>query len=161
MASFYDTVKRKIQNRLSASGVALRADDIPPDDLGGVIENALTYIDEGTYFIYDPNDLLINDWVIERTADIASFLLAERRDNPPGPATTRMYERAIERLEQCRMGRFKIPKCPQRKAAVPVVSGVRVVNAPYPRTVVELYRSTGQAEGYTQERDRLEYKPTY
>lgn len=161
MATTAETLTRKIQDRLSVEAVALRLDDVPPTELGGVIEDALTQIDEHCWLRYPPEALLANDWVLERAADLGAFLLCERRDNCAGPGMTRKYERALERLEKVRLGNLQIPNCATRKASAPVTSGMRVRLDPFPRSVVELYRSTGKAQGYTQNRDSLEWRPDY
>lgn len=150
-----------IINRLSADGVTYRTDDNPPTTLGDVIVDAGTQIDEHLFFLYDPNQLVQSDWVRERAADIASYLLCERRGNPVPPGIAAKYERTMERLEKIRLGLLAVPNLPIRKEQAPVLSNVRVRLDPFPRVVVERSNSTGTPEGYQQNTDSLDWNFDY
>ncbi len=150
-----------LQNRLSADGITYRTDDGPPTSLGDVIVDASTQIDEHLFFLYDPVQLATSDWVRERCADIASYLLCERRGNPVPPGIARKYERAMDRLEQIRLGLLAVPNLPIRKEMAPVMSNVRIRLDPFPRTVVERNNSTGTPQGYDQHQDSLEWNFDY
>lgn len=150
-----------IYNRLSQDGVTYRTDDIPPTTLGDVIGDASAIIDEHCYFLYDPVNLQGVDWVRHRTADIATFLLCERRGNPVPQSIARKYEYAMDRLQKIQLGIRQIPGVPVRKSAAPVMSNVRVRLDPFPRVVVERSNSTGTPENYSQNTDRLDFNFDY
>ena len=146
-----------IINRLSADGVTYRIDDVPPTDLGDVIVDACSQIDEYLFAQYDPIKLATNDWVRERAADIAAFLLCERRGNPVPPGIAAKFDRTTEKLERVRLGITCVPNLPMRKELATVLSNVRVVLAPWPHTVVERSDSTGTPAGYTQHNDPMDW----
>lgn len=160
MTTLYCTIK-DLENRLSAEGVSARSDDEPPDDLGDCINDASTQIDEHLYFLYDPAQLATSDWVRQRCADVAAFLLCERRGNPPPVGIAKKYERAMERLEMVQLGQLAVPALPVRKELAPVLSNVRVRLDPFPRVVVERSHSTGTPEGYQQNTDSLDWNFDY
>lgn len=145
-----------IANRLSSTGVTLRTDDTPPDTLGDVITDASTQVDEHCRLLYTPANLAVSDWVNQRATDIAAVLLCERRGNPVPGSLMRKYERALERLEQVRLGTLQIPDVPARLVAAPVMSNVREQLNPQPHTRVRKSTSTGQAAGYVQRVDRYD-----
>ncbi len=146
-----------LQNRLSADGVTYRTDDDPPTLYGDVIIDASSQIDEHLYFLYDPTQLALSDWVRERCADLAAYLLCERRGNPPPPGIASKYERAMDRLEKVRLGQLAVPNLPVMKSMAPVLSNCRIQLFPWPRVVVEPSNSTGTPAGYVQFQDVLDY----
>lgn len=150
-----------IQNRLSADGITYRTDDNPPTSLGDVIVDASTMIDEHLYYLYSPTQLGSSDWVRERCADIASYMLCERRGNPVPPGIAQKYDRAIERLEKIRLGLLAVPNLPVLKEMAPVLSNVRTQLSPFPHTVVERSNSTGTPQGYTPHDDALDWGYDY
>lgn len=150
-----------VQNRLSADGVTYRTDDSPPTLLGDVLTDASSQIDEHLYFLYDPAQLVTSDWVRERTADIATFLLCERRGNPVPVGIAAKFERTMDRLEKIRLGLMAVPNLPVRKEMAPVLSNVRVQLVPFPHTVVERSNSTGTPQGYTSHDDVLDWGYDY
>jgi phage gp36-like protein len=160
MTAAYCT-QNDITNRLSADGITYRTDDNPPTALGDVITDAGTTIDEYLFFLYDPVQLATSDWVRERAADIATYLLCERRGNPVPPGIAAKYERTVEKLEQVRLGQRAVPNLPIRKEQAPVLSNVRVRLDPFPRVVVEPSNSTGKPQGYDQHRDSLDWNFDY
>jgi Protein of unknown function (DUF1320) len=143
-------------DRLSSAGVALRLDDGPPSFDGSVLQDASRTIDEFLLLWYTEANLAVSPWVRQRCTDIAVVHLAERRGNPAPSGLARRYERTLERLEMCRLGRLNLPDVPMRKAAAPTLSNVRTVLAPVPRTVVQRARSTGTVSDYTQMLDHLD-----
>lgn len=150
-----------IQNRLSADGIIYRTDDEPPTLLGDVINDASSQIDEYLFAQYDPAQLATSDWVRQRTADIATFLLCERRGNPVPPGTAGKFERAMDKLERVRLGLISVPNLPMRKELAPVLSNVRINLLPWPHTVVERSNSTGTPAGYTQHEDPMDWGYDY
>lgn len=161
MATLLYCSQNDLQNRLSADGVAYRVDDNPPTTLGDVLTDASTIVDEHLYSLYDPAQLVNSDWVRERAADIASYLLCERRGNPVPPGIQAKYERTMTRLEQIRLGVLAVPNLPIRKEMAPVLSNVRIRLDPFPRTVVERNNSTGTPQGYDQHTDSLDWNFDY
>lgn len=150
-----------IQNRLSADGIEYRTDDEPPSLLGDVIVDACSQVDEYLFAQYDPAQLAQSDWVRQRAADIAAFLLCERRGNPPPPGIAAKFERAMDKLERVRLGVICVPNLPMRKELAPVLSNVRVVLTPWPHTVVERSNSTGTPAGYDQHEDPMDWGYDY
>lgn len=146
-----------VTNRLSLDGVAYREDDSPPGLLGDILNDASAMVDEYVFFMYDPAQMATSDWVRHRTADIASYLMCERRGNPVPPGIAHKYERSIEKLAKVRSGQIAIPGLPVRKTMAPVLSNVRIRLDPFPRTVVERNRSTGKPAGYSRHDDRLDF----
>lgn len=144
-------------NRLSADGVNYRIDDNPPVALGDVIIDASSQIDEHLFFLYDPTQLVQSDWVRERCADIAAYLLCERRGNPVPPGIEAKFVRTMDRLEKVRCGQLAVPNLPVLKSLAPVLSNVRIQMWPWPRVVVEPSNSTGTPAGYPQSQDILDY----
>lgn len=150
-----------IINRLSLDGVTYRIDDAPPVSLGDVIIDASSQVDEYLFAQYDPNQLTGSDWARERAADIATFLLCERRGNPVPPGIAAKFERTMDKLERVRLGIICVPNLPMRKELAPVLSNVRVVLTPWPHTVVERSNSTGTPAGYDQHEDPMDWGYDY
>jgi len=158
MATTPYCTRQDLINRLSATGVIDRADDGPPAELGDVIDNASTIIDEHCLLLYTPARLAVSDWVNQRATDIAASLLCERRGNPVSQGIAKPYERTMLRLEQVRLGVLSIPDIAARREAVPAMSNLRVRLDPVLRVVVERRRSAGPpVEDYQQHYDRLEF----
>jgi phage gp36-like protein len=130
-----------VQNRLSADGVTYRTDDTPPVSYGDVLDDASRTIDEYLLGRYSDGVLSANGWVKHRCADIAAYLLCERRGNPPPSGIARKYEAAIEKLEKVRLGRLAVPGAPARVTDAPRMSNMRVRLDPFPHSVVERNRS--------------------
>lgn len=160
MTTAYCT-QNDITNRLSVDGVTYRTDDDPPTDLGDVIVDACSQVDEYLFSQYDPIQLAQSDWVRSRAADIAAYLLCERRGNPVPPGIAAKFERTLERLERVRLGVICVPNLPMRKELAPVLSNVRVVLTPWPHTVVERNNSTGKPTGYDQHNDPMDFGYDY
>lgn len=148
-------------NRLSADGINYRTPDNPPTTLGDVLTDACSQVDEHLYYLYDPAQLAASDWVRERAADIASYLLCERGGDPVPPGIQQKYERTMARLEGVRTGTLAVPHLPVRKEMAPVMSNVRIRLDPHPRTVVERGSSTGTPQSYPQNVDYLDWGYDY
>lgn len=144
-----------IQNRLSANGVALRIDDVPPDTLGDVIGEASSIIDEYAATIYTQASLQTSNLIYYKATDIAMYLLCERRGNPAPMSVGARYERAMEFLAKVQVGQVRVWDAVERKVSAPTMSNLRVILRPYNRSVVEsgVLRSTGTVTQYTQNRD--------
>lgn len=144
-----------IANRLSIAGVALRVDDIPPEDLGDAIDRASIEVFEHLGNIYDDSELnaaaTINRWA----SDIATYFVCTRRGNPAPSSVVKAYERAIEKLEKYQTGRFLLPDASPRAMAAPSMQnhGPRLTPAPHIR--VQRKRSTGKAP--TEYQRRVDY----
>jgi phage gp36-like protein len=131
-----------LQNRLSATGVALRTDDSPPDLLGDVLDDASAEVDMHCQLTYDPAQLSNSRWIKHKTADIAAHLLCERRGDPVPVGIAAKHQRALEALEKVQMGTLKIGDVPQRRKSVPSVTNLRPALRPFPHAVVERSRGT-------------------
>jgi phage gp36-like protein len=151
-----------IQNRLSDEGVNLRVDD-KPSVVDAVLQRAASKIDQYCRGRYDPTVLATSPWIKEACTTIACFYLASRRANPVPASLTADYEELLNPdgrhgdLRDIRSGALNIPEIAQRKPEIPVISQPRIRLDPFPRTVIEKNRGTGQASGYTQWQDRLDF----
>jgi phage gp36-like protein len=152
-----------LQNRLSDDGVNLRVDD-KPTVTTAVINRATTKLDGYLRPRYDPvTQLAASAWVTEACATVAAYYLCGRRANPVPATLRRDFEDLINpdgksgELQLIRRDQMNLPDVPMRKVEVPVLSQPRIRLDPFPRTVIERNRSTGQAQGYTQHADRLDF----
>jgi len=141
-----------IQGRLSAEGVRLRLDD-NPTDVTDVLENAAIDVNQGAQLRYGVARLAKSNWVRFKARDLAVFYICLRRNNPVTKSIQLLYEKAIDALEQVRMGQLAIPDIAEGKASAPVLSNqiVRPYPVPHPATVTGT--STGTPQGYTQHVD--------
>lgn len=137
-------VEDDIENRISIAGVALRVDDIPPDDLGDAIDEASIEVYEHLGTIYDDTQLAASSVIKRWCADIATYHLCTRRGNPAPAVIQRKYDKAIERLEKYQHGTYQLPDAAPRSMAAPVMSNInqRLMPTPHPR--VQVRRSTGK-----------------
>lgn len=145
-----------IQKRISQIGIDLRVDD-DPTSVASVIEEASIEINGYAELKYSTQSLTSSEWIRLKCTDIATFYLCQRRLNTAPKSASDRFEKAIADLEKVMMGVLTIPDAPRRKAAVPVLSAPRIRLTPFPRTVVEQSRSTGQAQGYAQNTDRTDF----
>ncbi len=156
MSSLYCDLN-DVKNRLSTAGVTLRLDDVPPDSADGdVLDEASAIIDEYCLARYSPENLILSRWTKHLCADIATALLCERRGNDVPATLQARHDKAIEKLERIHSGEYNIADIPQRRAAVPVLSNVRVQLGPVPHVVVIPSRSTGSPTDYAQRVDRYD-----
>jgi phage gp36-like protein len=150
-----------LDNRLSREGVDFRTDDMPPDALGDVLEEASREIDEYALLNYAEADLGASPVVAQWCTTIAAVHLCERRGNPVPGSLIRKYDKIIEKLEKVQTGALQIPEIPMRRTNVPQLSNHRIRLDPHPRSVVERSRSTGTAKNYVQHVDRLDWWDYY
>jgi phage gp36-like protein len=148
-----------VQNRLSAAGVTARVDDTPPTSNGDVLDEASRIVDEHAYLLYGAN-LTLSTVVKHWTANIAAYLLCERRGNGVPKGIAEKYDRAMESLKRVLKNGRQIPDIAQLKTACPVLSNQRVRLDPNPRVVTETSKSTGTPAGYVQNQDTLD-PPNY
>lgn len=152
-----------IKNKLSSAGVTLRLDDDPAPpgtDDADILEEADEIIYEHTIERYTETTLAASSWVARAACLVATVLLCQRRGNPPPASLYSEYERYMERLEQCRLCRFNIPRASMREACVPRLINQRPVLRPNPRMVTEKRKSTGIITDYRQKGDPAEkYMP--
>lgn len=149
-----------IANRLSQEGVNLRVRDVPPNDLGDVLDETSVEIDLYLRNIYEPAQLALSDVVNHIAISIATCFLCEREGNPAPGSVAKKYDRALERLEKIASGVMRLPDATPRKGMAPVLSNVTVQNFPSPHTRVQRKRSTGAVSSYGQRRamrDALEW----
>lgn len=158
-------VQADIENRLSASGVDLRIDDVPPDTLGDVIDDASAEVESHCLLKYGADQLAASRWIKHKCADIATYLLCERRGNPAPPGIANKFERAMAQLEKVQEGKLKISDVAQRRTAVPMVSNMRPALRPYPHAVVETKRGTDTVDQLPKKNadpwDVLNFLPDY
>lgn len=155
-----------IVDRISSSGQTLRLDDFTAGAnrdalIARIIENASAQVDLYLLPRYDAAVLAANTWVIHATADLALCILCRRRGNPPPGPIKEQCDAVLETMKEIKDGELALPEAPERKESVPVMSNVRVRLDPFPRTVVERSRSTGNPQGYPQNTDNLDYPPRY
>lgn len=149
-----------VRNRLSSAGVTLRLDDAPPN-ADEVLDEAAAEIDQYLLRQYTSEELATSRWVKHKAADIAALFLCERRGNPPPSSIEMKAQKAYQILEKILEGQMQVPDIPSRKRTFPVMSNVRTILRPYPRTVVERTRSTGQVSDYVQTSDPYDYLNYY
>lgn len=157
MAQTRYLTEQDLHNRLSAEGVALRVDDGPPDDLGDVIDDASSLIEEYCWQFYDAAQLAQSEWVKQRATDLAAQLLCERRGNPAPVGVARRHDRAVESLEMVREGKLRIPWLPLRRTCAPRLANQRARLEPVIHVVTEKRRSTVKAKNYRQHDDKWEF----
>lgn len=133
-----------VVNVLSQDGVDYRTLDTPPTQYGGVIDEASSIIEQYCLRLYDPSTLAQTRWITYKCANIASFLLCERAGNPAPPGIAEKNQRAMDALVQVQTGYQQVPGAGQRRTCAPVLSNVRAQLWPFPRTVVEVNRSSVQ-----------------
>lgn len=142
-----------LADRISQEGINLHTDDIPPDDLGAVIERASSKINQYCLRRYTAAKLALSDWVQETAADIAVYFLCSRRGNSPPGSVADAYEEAIKELEQIRRGAVQIADIPARKVTAPQMSNVNIRLRPTPHTRVQPGRSTNKPTDFVQRND--------
>lgn len=156
MATYSYCSVSDLNRRLSTAGIDLRVDD-DTTTAGTAITDASTEINGYCQTRYDPVSLAASAWIRKKCTDIATFFVCERRGNPPPGSVKRAYDQAIEDLKLVESGTKKIADAPGRKTSVPVLSAPRIQLIPYPRTVIEQSRSTGNPEGYPQFTDKNDF----
>jgi phage gp36-like protein len=144
-----------LQNECSAQGVALRSDDY---NAAGQLAIDDASIEAIGYAVprYAVTSLQQSNWFWLKVKQLSVFHLCKRRLNPAPQSSVQQYERAIADLEGVRSGKLQIPDVAQSKAAIPVLSQLRVRMSPVPVTVVETGRSTGQQGDSNQRVDQVE-----
>lgn len=143
-----------IDNRLSEAGVALRVDDIPPDDLGESIDRAAIRIYEYLGLVYPDSQLSGSNVVKHWCADIATYFVCTRRGNPAPGSISKAYEEVIAKLERYQKGWPQLPDAAPRATMVPGMENInyRLTPAPHPR--VQRKRSTTkEPTDYTRRND--------
>lgn len=153
MSSQAYCARADIENVISAAGVTLRIDDVPPTALGDVIDMAADEIDTFCWARYRPERLAESSIVRHWAAVIACAFLCLRRGNPVPPGVLDHYLRVQKHLDKVLAGTLPIAGVPQRKMSAPTVSIMRATQRPFPRAVVEKSRSTGKPEGIKQPLD--------
>lgn len=144
-----------LQNECSQAGVSLRSDDYA--QAGQLACNDASIEAEG-YAVprYSVANLQTSNWWWLKVKQLAVFHLCKRRMNAVPGSAVQQYELALEDLRGIRSGKLQIPDCAQSKAAIPVLSQLRVRMSPVPITVVETGRSTGQQGESNQRVDQVE-----
>lgn len=148
-----------VQKILSSVGLSLRIDD-DATATTWAIEEASVDVYGFAALQYEEADLVASNWITRIAARLAAWYVCIRRGNPVPKSIDRIKESAWEQLEQVETGKKKIPDAPMRKELAPVLSNLRVKMRPFPRTQVEVNRSTGTAEGYVRfvdQTDTLDY----
>jgi hypothetical protein len=143
-----------LQDILSANGVALRLDDVPPDTLANAINKAGNKVDFYLGRVYSPDQLVQSSLVVDWAAALACHFLCARRNNPVGVGCKTLYDDAIADMIEVKKGRSDIPGIPRRKGFVPTLSIKQVVQRPFNRGVIEVSRGSqvSKAANITQEK---------
>jgi hypothetical protein len=144
-----------LDDRLSAAGVARRADD-DARVTASILRRAATRVNFYLLPQYTADQLVLSEWVRERTADVAAYMHATYRGNPAPLPIKMESDMALAELESIRLGQARVPDVSARKAQVPVLSQPRADLFPIPRTVIERGRSTGSPDGYSRRDDPFE-----
>lgn len=143
-----------VEDRLSADGAQLRADDGDQDRARAyVLRRATQYVLGYAGLNYSTAALEASAWVREIAADCAWYYACTRRNNPASQAAQAAFERATEQLKDVAALRLRIPDAAMNKGFAPVLSNQRVQQYPTSRVKTVTQKSTGQAEDYPQHRD--------
>ena len=153
-ADYIYTTLARIQNILSVTGVNLRLDDYPPDEVGDAINEACNEVDTWTWERYSQTQLLTSDTVAVWAATLAAWLLSCRRGNPPPASIDFRRNQVMEKLEKVHAGRLSIPRLALRKSYAPTLSIMTTVMRQYPRAVVDKTRGTGTPANYDDGKSR-------
>lgn len=150
-----------LQNELGAAYVAAMVDDSPPSPTDrDAIDEASRDIDSYLYLIYGAN-LTTSDTVKKICRRRAAWFLCQDRGNPCPPGLANKVQRDEKLLVRLQKGQAQLSDCAPIKAAIPVLSNVRVRLDPFPRPVVERNNSTGNPQGYTVNDDKTETGISY
>lgn len=150
--------RTRLERRISADGVDLRIDD-DLASLTNVMQEAWTEVLGYCLNRYSETQLAASEWTLLRWTDLAVMNLCERRNNPAPQSVCRKHEKAIADLERVEAGTKNIADCATRKAAAPTLSNQRVRLSPIPNLAVTPHNSTGDAQGYDQKTDPLDFDP--
>lgn len=138
-----------VEDRLSADGAQLRADDDIPRAKAYALRRATQYVAGYAGLHYSAAALAASAWVNEVCADCAWFYLSTRRNNPPSKAAADAFELATKQLEEVRDLKLRIPDAAMNKGFAPVLSNQRVRQWPVSEVKTVKPTSTGQAADYT------------
>lgn len=145
-----------IDNVLSEKGVDLRADDSPPTELGDVLDEAASIIDQKCTQRYTVQSLQDSRIIRHWSKWIAAFLLCKRRNNDASNALGEEYDRVMKELDGIAAGKFTLGDAVARRPSLPGMSNPRVIMNPWPHVVVEKRTSTGlPPQDYRQKKDPL------
>jgi phage gp36-like protein len=152
-----------LSDRLSAEGVNLRLDDVPPTASGNVLRRTANKINQFLLRQYTAANLATSDIVNELAISIGVYYLCTRRGNPAPESVIAAYEEALDDLASIRRGQTDIGDIARRRQSAPVMDNVRIRLRPNPHAVVSTSRSTttgGTPSGYTQHNDLIEPEST-
>lgn len=143
-----------MQDLLSANGIALALDDVPPSNLGNAISKACNKVDFLIGRVYAPSELVKSSLVTDWAAALACRFLRLRRGNQAPAGTETLYADAIADMIEVKKGRSDIPGIARRKGFVPTLSIKQVVQRPFNRGVIEVSRGSqvSPAANITQEK---------
>jgi len=155
-----------IQDRLSAAGVTLRADDNPPSAYGDVMKRASVWVMKYLTKRYPPSkvDLSQSDHANLIASDIATFFLCIRRGNPAPAPVAALFKMAADELKEIRSGQADLFDVAAARPSAPVMSNVRVPLQPQPHARVTRARSTttgGTPSDYAQHGDLSQLSEAY
>lgn len=143
-----------VEDRLSADGAQLRADDGDQDRARAyVLRRATQYVLGYAGLNYSTAALEASEWVREVAADCAWYFACTRRNNPASKAAESAFERATEQLKQVQALTLRIPDAAMNKGFAPVLSNQRVRQYPVSSVRTVKGKSTGEQEGYKPHRD--------
>lgn len=142
-----------VEDRLSADGAALRADDASARAQAYVLRRATQYVLGYAGLYYSTAALEASAWVKEVAADCAWYFACTRRNNPASKAAEAAFERATEQLKQVMALTLRIPDAAMNKGFAPVLSNQQVRQYPVSEIKTTEGKSTGTPENYTQHAD--------
>lgn len=142
-----------VEDRLSADGATLRADDDVDRAQAYALRRATQYVLGYAGLYYSTTALEASAWVREVAADCAWYFVSTRRNNPASKAAEAAFERATEQLKDVAALRLRIPDAAMNKGFAPVVSNQRVRQYPTSQIRTVPQKGTGQAEDYKQFKD--------
>lgn len=143
-------------DRLSLSGLTFRTDDSPPSTYGNAVARAGSIIDMYCSFRYTPDQLAQSPAVVDWAANVAAWIICNRRGDPAPQGIGHLYEQSIAFMKEVKSGITQIPGIAIMKSFAPVMSKMKVTMRPYPNVRVETSQGAstgGQPINYHQHRD--------
>lgn len=145
-----------MSSRLSAVGVALRADHAPADAVDEAIDAAsadvLMYL--GRY--PDHAALATNQWVTSVATNLAIVYLCGFRNNPVPKGCQSLWERHVEMLEAVQLGKMNLPGIALLRSRLPQAVHVTVNYGMYPSIRRTRQGSTDRPTGVSSKTDPSE-----
>ena len=153
MADYLYCTEDDIADRITQEAINVRIEDIPPDDLGRVIERASNRIHMYLMRRYNTTQLSLSQWVREAAAEIATYFLCIRGGNPAPSSIHEEYTTIMELLKEISKGSYWVPDIPERIMSAPAMDNHTIRLIPKPHSRVQTGRSTKKPTTHTQRAD--------